>query len=199
MESRRSGPRLSEREEAVRLGGHSCAERTCAWPGCFCDGQYRAPVSRDHLRDYIWLCLEHIRLYNGQWDYFAGMSADEIDAHRRADTTWHRPSWAFGAWQAASDGRVNDRFGVFGRQGQGRAHSSAGQNGETFRPNGQAGDMISIMGLEIGFTLEELKVAYKTLAKRYHPDLNGGDRTAEEALKRVIEAYTYLRDHRLYA
>ena len=40
----------------------------------------------------------------------------------------------------------------------------------------------------------ELKARYKQLAKRHHPDLHGGDKRAEERLKLINEAYTYLLD-----
>ncbi|MBZ0325498.1 MAG: J domain-containing protein, partial [Alphaproteobacteria bacterium] len=43
-------------------------------------------------------------------------------------------------------------------------------------------------------TLEELKTRYRQLVKRYHPDANGGDRTAEERFKAVSAAYAALRD-----
>jgi DnaJ-class molecular chaperone len=49
-----------------------------------------------------------------------------------------------------------------------------------------------------GFTLFELKRRYKQLAKKHHPDLHGGDKAAEERLKLINEAYTYLVDQRLY-
>ena len=57
---------------------------------------YRAPCSRERLSDYIWLCLAHVRAYNKAWDYYAGMGEAEIEAHRRADIMWRRPSWPFG-------------------------------------------------------------------------------------------------------
>ena len=47
-------------------------------------------------------------------------------------------------------------------------------------------------------TLAELKRRYKQLAKKHHPDLHGGDKAAEERLKLINEAYTYLVDERLY-
>jgi curved DNA-binding protein CbpA len=59
--------------------------------------------------------------------------------------------------------------------------------------------MMAVLGLEEGFTLDELKARYKLLAKRNHPDLNGGDKEAGERLRLIIEAYTYLRSERLYA
>jgi DnaJ-class molecular chaperone len=41
--------------------------------------------------------------------------------------------------------------------------------------------------------LNEIKARYKELVKRHHPDANGGDRSAEERLRKVIQAYDYLR------
>jgi curved DNA-binding protein CbpA len=58
--------------------------------------------------------------------------------------------------------------------------------------------MMAVLQLEVGFTLDELKRRYKTLVKRHHPDLHGGDRAAEERLKQINEAYTYLISHQLY-
>jgi DnaJ-class molecular chaperone len=55
------------------------------------------------------------------------------------------------------------------------------------------------LGLAGSFTLAELKRRYKQLAKKHHPDLHGGDRMAEERLKLINEAYTYLKEQRLYA
>ena len=42
-------------------------------------------------------------------------------------------------------------------------------------------------------TLDEVKTRYKELAKRHHPDANGGDRAAEERLKTINLAYAALR------
>ena len=42
-------------------------------------------------------------------------------------------------------------------------------------------------------TPEQIKVQYKTLVKRLHPDANGGSRATEDKLKEVIQAYDYLR------
>jgi len=44
----------------------------------------------------------------------------------------------------------------------------------------------------------ELKRRYKNLAKEHHPDLHGGDKAAEERLKLINEAYTFLLEQRLY-
>ena len=39
----------------------------------------------------------------------------------------------------------------------------------------------------------EIKARYKLLVKRHHPDANGGDRSLEDRLREVIQAYSYLK------
>ena len=39
----------------------------------------------------------------------------------------------------------------------------------------------------------EIKVRFKELVKRHHPDANGGDRSSEERLREIIQAYNYLK------
>ena len=54
-------------------------------------------------------------------------------------------------------------------------------------------DYYSILGLKKGATVEEVKKAYKTLAKKYHPDVSKHD-DAEKKFKEVLEAYQVLSD-----
>ena len=53
---------------------------------------------------------------------------------------------------------------------------------------------LATMDLESTATLATVKTRYKQLVKRYHPDANGGDQSAEERLKSVIEAYSVLKN-----
>jgi molecular chaperone DnaJ len=55
-------------------------------------------------------------------------------------------------------------------------------------------DYYSILGVPRNATQEEIKEAYKRLAKKYHPDRNPGDKTAEEKFKEINEAYQVLSD-----
>ena len=73
--------------------------RGCDCAGCGEAGDYRAPKSRDHLNDYYWFCLAHVREYNQHWNYFAGLSTDQIENHVRAAGVWDRPSWPLGQWR----------------------------------------------------------------------------------------------------
>jgi hypothetical protein len=70
------------------------SRRSCEWPGCTGEGEFRAPLSRDQLDQYRWFCLDHVREYNRSWDYYRGMSQAEIEADLRRDTVWQRPTWA---------------------------------------------------------------------------------------------------------
>jgi hypothetical protein len=188
--------REQERREALRLGGlgGGLERRCCAWPGCESEGDYRAPRSRDNLREFQWFCLEHIREFNRGWDFFAGMSSSEIEAHRRADVTWHRPSWRFGSAACGLGEGWNDVFGLFTDGTRSEQRRAPPQ-----RPQTKAEVMMARLELDDGFTLVELKSRYKHLVKLHHPDLHGGDKAAEERLKLINEAYTYLMEQRLYA
>ena len=55
-------------------------------------------------------------------------------------------------------------------------------------------DFYEVLGLQKGATDDEIKKAYRKLAKKYHPDLNPDDKTAEASFKEVSEAYEVLSD-----
>ena len=65
----------------------------CEWKGCNKKGIYRAPKNRENLREFRWFCLEHIREYNKNWNYFSGLSQKEIEKELKEDFTWHLPTW----------------------------------------------------------------------------------------------------------
>jgi curved DNA-binding protein CbpA len=55
-------------------------------------------------------------------------------------------------------------------------------------------DLYIVLGVEHGASESEIKRAYRRLARRYHPDINPGDRTAEVRFRQILEAYETLID-----
>ena len=163
--------------------------QTCAAPGCERLGEYRAPRSRRALNDYLWLCLDHVREYNASWDYYRDMSPGQIEAEVRADTGWQRPTWPLGRLGTGpatlDEAAFHDPLGVMGRHRAGSPPREASPPG--------LHEPLSTLGLEWPVSLDQLKMRYKELAKRHHPDRNGGDRAAEERLKNVNLAYAAVR------
>jgi curved DNA-binding protein CbpA len=164
-------------------------------PGCPHEGEYRAPKSRETLRDYFWFCLDHVRSYNAAWDYYKGMSPGQIEAHMRDDTSWQRPTWPLGrlGGGVSEEEFVHDRLDILGaagmRQGRGSNHHSQGS------PPADLRQPLNTLGLTWPVSLDEVKSRYKELAKSHHPDANGGDRAAEERFKTINLAYAQVRSH----
>src|SRR5438876_3222527 len=55
-------------------------------------------------------------------------------------------------------------------------------------------DFYKILGVKKDAKPEEIKQAYRKLARKYHPDVNPGDKAAEDRFKEVSEAYEVLSD-----
>jgi hypothetical protein len=165
-------------------------ERFCDAEGCLEEGAYRAPKSRDASEGYHMFCLDHVREYNKSWNYFAGMSESEVDDFQRSAPWAHRPTWRLGdrTAQRFGDARMSDPFGF--------AHADDAVEAEPRRPvrrfTADQRRAYSVLQLEPTDDLREIKLRYKQLAKRFHPDANGGDRGYEDRLKRINEAYGVL-------
>ncbi len=182
-----SRPRLIELDEA----GPEQAFRPCDHADCSGEGLHRAPRSPRELNAYYWFCLDHVRDYNAHWDFFSGMSQGQIEAFRRADVTGHRPTWPVGlrrrrgrAWNGEGMG---DPFGLFDGHDDGDPPDPAARTALIAER-----DALAVMNLGHGALRAEIKTRFKELVKRLHPDVNGGDKSAEGRLRLVIEAYRQL-------
>ena len=177
--------------------------RLCDAPGCAGLGEFRAPRSRDELTDYYWFCMDHVRAYNAQWNFYAGMSESDIEKQIRADTTWRRPTWPLGV-NGGRRHRVRlDEpgidFGAFGQEEWDRERirsEHAANGGWRPRPGSDEAEALAILDLDPPVTKDAVKARYKSLVKRHHPDANGGNREAEERLKIINRAYSVLRASR---
>jgi hypothetical protein len=170
--------------------------RACDHPGCLESGEYRAPRSRAALREYYWFCLEHVRSYNAAWDFFKGMGPDEIEQFRRADVVGGRPSWPLGArgpngfhYELGHEQLHEALRRFFFDQSQPRPRRV---------PTAQE-EALAVLNLDLRATTAEIKARYKELVKAHHPDANGGDKAAEDRLKTINQAYTFLKSLRSQA
>jgi hypothetical protein len=165
-------------------------QRVCEAPGCKLAGDYRAPRARDRLNEYRWFCLEHVRDYNKKWDYFAGLDADAIEQHIRADTTWRRPVWPLGG-RNTNGPRVHDPLDLSHEAGLDEKPRPRMDGSEQLTPAERTA--LDVLELSWPLTQADVKSRYKELVKIHHPDANGGAREAEEKLKEINAAYSTLR------
>ena len=168
--------------------------RPCDHPDCAGQGLHRAPKGRERLNDYYWFCLDHVRDYNRAWDFYAGMSAREIEAELRLDVVWPRPSWPLGGAPhrgfRSDPRRIRDYFGLFG---EAEAEAERAEKASGPRRGSPEADALAVFDLDAPVTLVMIKARYKELVKLHHPDANGGDKQAEERLKVINHAYTTLK------
>jgi len=159
-------------------------------------GEHRAPKARNRLNEYWWFCLDHVREYNKAWDYYAGMSEAEIERHMRDDVTWQRPTWPMGQWRvreaAVREGMFDGGF-AFGQGWSGEAAEESRSEARRRRARTPEEKALAELDLDPPVDFPTIKARYRELAKQHHPDINGGDKAAEERLKRINEAYNTLK------
>ena len=68
----------------------------CEWPNCKAPATHRAPKGRLREREYWRFCLDHVREYNHAYNFFAGMSAEDIARYQKEAVIGHRPTWKMG-------------------------------------------------------------------------------------------------------
>lgn len=170
----------------------------CAVPGCKGIGEYKAPVQPanfDGPGQYRLLCLDHVREHNAKYNYFQGMSADEISDAQRPLADWERPSRRFRhagadpmpAWADFADplDAIAARF----------RHADRGPP-PRFSPEERRA--LGVLGLGEDAELHQVRGSYSKLVRRFHPDRNGGDRSYEKKLGQVLEAWQTLKKARAF-
>jgi hypothetical protein len=178
-----------DKDRRKKTGGPACE-----WAACKEIATNRAPKGKQNDKDYWRFCLAHTREYNQSYNFFAGMNDAAVLAYQKDALTGHRPTWKMGTGKRASRpnlrGTGTDPFGLFG-EGM-RAEQQA--RAEAARPIRNAErKALDTLGLDVGATPQQVKMRFKELVKRHHPDANGGDRSTENRLIEVIKSYNYLK------
>jgi hypothetical protein len=175
-------------------GGHACSA-----PGCTEPGEFRAPPEEGARANFngpgAWryFCLDHVREFNAGYNFFNGMTAEEITAQQRPYAGWERETRAFSAGAQGGTPRWSDFLDPLDAI---QARYATG--GQTPRKDGRPLSdadrrALKVMGLDPDIDRRALRQRYSELVRRYHPDRNGGDRSQEKKLQQVIEAYTLLK------
>ncbi len=182
----------------------------CAVDGCLEAAPYRAPMPGGARADFDgpgewqYFCLAHVREFNARFDYFAGMSADEISAAQGPAAGWETPGRRFAdlgggdvpRWAAMPDplagmAATGAATGATSMRGPKRA-APAAPDARFSRAERAA---LRALALAADADRRMLRQAYTALLRQYHPDRNGGDRTGEGRLRAVVDAYQTLRRH----
>lgn len=180
------------------------AGRGCEAPGCREAGEFRAPGRRpngfDGPGDWRWFCLEHVREFNAGYDWFEGMSAEEIIAAQSPIAGWRSETRAFrpdagvdGVPRWADYADPLDAIAARARGIRTRAEGRAREAAMTVRFSPDEARALEVMGLGSDTDRTRLRRRYSELVRRYHPDRNGGDRQHEARLTAVVEAYQLLK------
>ena len=162
----------------------------CDWNNCNEIGAYKAPVEKDNSRKYRLLCLEHVKEFNKNWNYFSGMNDDQILDFLKSDMTWHKPTQNFSSsdnffkvlWNdTLKDEMDKDKFkSDFNRMSK-------------FKFNHKDIEAFSVLRVSVGLKWSKIQEKFKALVKKFHPDINSGNKKYEEKLKLITLAYTQLK------
>ncbi len=161
--------------------------KKCDHAGCSKAGTCRAPKSRD-LKDYWFFCKEHAAEYNKNWNYYADMSADEIEAD------WERQT--FGAPlkdknKAQSDADdyvkfINDF--ITGRSAFDRRPAPS-------KTPATVSAALKLFGLPPTATWRDVGIKYRAMAKKFHPDTATDKQNAAEQFTKISAAYETLKNY----
>jgi len=165
-------------------------ENICQWENCKEKGKFRAPLEKDNSKNYKWLCEEHIKLFNKNWNYFEGMSQNEIEDFVKSDLTWHRPTQKFGSFDnffnILWNNALSDKFNLFKEE-------KVFNNLKYRKLSEKDKDAFKIMELEFNADWASIQKKFKTLVKKFHPDRNSGNKKFENKLKKITMAYSHLK------
>ena len=141
--------------------------RLCDYHGCEKRGEHPAPKSA-YTEDKWWFCEEHAAEYNKNWNFFEGMKDEEARAYAKRE-------------KKTGEGFTKSRHWAWG--GETDEHGFTKIEQEAFAE----------LELEPTKSLADVKKQYRKLAKKHHPDVNKGNKEAEEKFQRLTFAYEALK------
>ncbi len=192
---------MDSKRPSDRFHGRVSGSRTkCAYPGCRETGEFRSPDPEGPVAtpngpgSYRYLCLDHVREFNSGYNWFDGMSAEEIMEAQSPLNIWPTETRAFRTLGSVDSppkwADFKDPLDAISTRFKSRMPKQ--------RPDGifltpQDRSALKTLGLDEDADRRALRGAYSAKVRKYHPDRNGGDRSFEKKLQEVVEAYQHLR------
>lgn len=157
-----------------------CDQENCDQPGYF-----KAPKSIKSKEKYHF-CLEHIKIYNKRWDFFAGKSQKQIYNFLKNDTLPNKPTRPM---SERIHSKIHFEFGFdFFKENYSNKNQESKISKKTEHQNA-----LDLFNLSPTFSKNDLKKSYNLLVKKNHPDLNGGNKKKETLLKKINKYYKVLQ------
>lgn len=165
--------------------------RTCEWDGCDMPGDHPAPKPGDKGR--YWFCQEHAAHYNRNFNFFEGMTEAEIAAFNERARYGHKNTWKFGTGPVGGRKAANlhDRRYWRGADLFEDLEDRPAQPGSNGPQRGRTPLIVRALNeldLDSDAAPGEIRLRYSEYVRRFHPDSNGGDRSSEHKLARVLRA-----------
>ena len=119
------------------------------------------------------------------------MDDEQVFDFLKSDMTWHKPTQSFSSsdnfFKILWNNTLKDEFDKTKLRGE---YNHMNQ----FKFDANDIKAFSILGASVGLKWEQIQDKFKTLVKKFHPDINLGNKEYEEKLKLITLAYTQLKN-----
>ena len=169
-------------------------KRPCDYGGCNEHGEFQAKTKSSAKFFY---CLNHIKEFNKNYNFFEGMSEEEIIDYQISAIIGHRPTWKSGTNPhanyfskfAKNDGSAfDDPFDLFEKD-----KTSKYERQSKIKKGKISEKAYKLLDFSSLSSKSDIRKKFKEVVKSLHPDTNGGDNSQEDLLKEVISAYKTLK------
>ena len=169
-------------------------KQVCDYGGCNEHGEFLAKKKSSVKFFY---CLNHIKDFNKNYNFFEGMSEEEVIDYQISAIIGHRPTWKSGTNPQASyfskfaknDGSAfDDPFDLFEKE-----KTSKYERQSKIKKGKISEKAYKLLDFNSVSNKSDIRKKFKEVVKSLHPDTNGGDNSQEDLLKEVICAYKALK------
>ena len=169
-------------------------KQVCDYGGCNEHGDFLAKTKSSVKFFY---CLNHIKDFNKNYNFFEGMSEEEVIDYQISAIIGHRPTWKSGTNPQASyfskfaknDGSAfDDPFDLFEKE-----KTSKYERQSKIKKGKISEKAYKLLDFNSVSNKNDIRKKFKEVVKSLHPDTNGGDNSQEDLLKEVISAYKALK------